>query len=462
MLVKDVLSFSKLAVPIIVAELAYGGSSFVAVMMTARLGQAELAASALVLSIFVTIMSLCWGIISVVSVFIAHDYGAGNFKRVGLLVRHGFLVTIFLSLGAMLIFSLAPLMMRYLGQNPVVIILATPYLHALMWSVLPDLGTSLLEQFLFGVFCPIFATISAVSLLVLTSLLSYVFVFGKLGIHPMGLAGLGWARTISAVIIFVLMVVYMARQEYFHRFALFTSLMKGSKKVFYELLKIGVPIGLNCIIEVSCFMVVAIFMGWFDYGVIAQAWYQVFLQFVEIGLIMALGLAQASAISVGSVMGAGEEGLLKRATFISLIVPVLFVFSMVFFYWLFPTSLISLDLAVHHINNTELVNLAIPFIVLAGFFQLFDAIRLVAAGILRAFRDTHYLMWQSVVCFWLIGLPLGYCLAFVADFGALGLVLGLVAGAAFGAMMALDRLYKVFQQYELLPKSQLDSAPDLL
>lgn len=47
-------------------------------------------------------------------------------------------------------------------------------------------------------------------LIVVNVLLNYIFIFGHLGVEPMGIAGAGWASTISEVVAFLAFILYVA------------------------------------------------------------------------------------------------------------------------------------------------------------------------------------------------------------------------------------------------------------
>jgi len=70
----------------------------------------------------------------------------------------------------------------------------------------------------------------------------------------------------------------------------------------------------------------------------------------------------------------------------------------------------------------------VSLLVIAAGFQLFDGMQGVATGILRGLGDTRTAMVSNLAGHWLLGLPVGYALCFVAGWGVTGLWLGLSAG----------------------------------
>ena len=89
--------------------------------------------------------------------------------------------------------------------------------------------------------------------------------------------------------------------------------------------------------------------------------------------------------------------------------------------------------------------LAIIFIPIAGFFQVFDGIQVVSAGILRGMGDTRAPVVINVLGFWLLGMPISLALAFRTDLGPAGLWWGLVAGLGIVAVFLLVRIGRLLR-----------------
>jgi MATE family multidrug resistance protein len=89
------------------------------------------------------------------------------------------------------------------------------------------------------------------------------------------------------------------------------------------------------------------------------------------------------------------------------------------------------------------VAVAAELLVLAALFQLSDGVQASAAGALRGVRDTRIPMAIVVVAYWLIGLPLGWWLAFGLGLGARGLWMGLIAGLTAAAALLAVRFHRV-------------------
>ena len=77
---------------------------------------------------------------------------------------------------------------------------------------------------------------------------------------------------------------------------------------------------------------------------------------------------------------------------------------------------------------------------IAGVFQIFDGLQVVAAGALRGVADTRVPMILNFVGFWLVGLPICVVLGLWLDWGPAGVWWGLAIGIGIVAILLLHRI----------------------
>jgi MATE family multidrug resistance protein len=97
------------------------------------------------------------------------------------------------------------------------------------------------------------------------------------------------------------------------------------------------------------------------------------------------------------------------------------------------------------------IAIAVGLLELAALFQLSDGLQVAAAGALRGLADTRAPMLVTFVAYWLVGLPLGYALAFHAGLGARGMWIGLIAGLTLAGLLLAARLWRVTRDRRLVP-----------
>ncbi len=79
-------------------------------------------------------------------------------------------------------------------------------------------------------------------------------------------------------------------------------------------------------------------------------------------------------------------------------------------------------------EDPAVIAATIPLLFVAAIFQFFDGLQITATGALRGAGNTHAGLYVQIIGYWIIGLPIGYLIAFRLHHGAVGLWLGLCAG----------------------------------
>jgi len=92
------------------------------------------------------------------------------------------------------------------------------------------------------------------------------------------------------------------------------------------------------------------------------------------------------------------------------------------------------------------VGVAAALIPIAGLFQVFDGLQVVAAGVLRGAGETRAPLVANVLGFWLVGMPVSLWLGFRAGLGVVGLWWGFVAGLAAVAAFMVQRVRSHFSR----------------
>ena len=98
--------------------------------------------------------------------------------------------------------------------------------------------------------------------------------------------------------------------------------------------------------------------------------------------------------------------------------------------WIFPKELTGLISP-----EPDVIELGATLLVVAGFFQIVDAIQAITAGALRGAARTRETFFVNLFGHWAIGLPVGCVLCYSLDFGPVGLWWGLTTGLAVVAVV---------------------------
>jgi len=150
-----------------------------------------------------------------------------------------------------------------------------------------------------------------------------------------------------------------------------------------------------------------------------------------------LGLAMAITVRVGNAAGRRDVAGVRYAGLsgIALVLVTQFVSSGVML--AFPESIARL-----YTSDAGVIAMASQLLVLAGFFQFSDGIQVASNGALRGLKDTRVPMGITLFAYWVVGMPVGWWLAFHRDMGARGMWMGLIAGLSMAAILLFARFWR--------------------
>ena len=109
-----------------------------------------------------------------------------------------------------------------------------------------------------------------------------------------------------------------------------------------------------------------------------------------------------------------------------------------------PLWLIAIDFDVHDSKNMLLISYAKTYLQFAILFLFCQAVRLALFAALRAYKDTIFLCWTSVIMVWFVALPLGHFMAHIAHIGVIGYWIGMLAAGLFSCFLLAIRLYFLY------------------
>jgi MATE family multidrug resistance protein len=165
---------------------------------------------------------------------------------------------------------------------------------------------------------------------------------------------------------------------------------------------------------------------------VATASHQIAMNIAAVAFMIPLGLASAGAVRVGNAVGADNPRGAAAAGWTVIAMGVAFMLMSGTLFVLAPRALIGL-----FTHDADVLTLGASLLAIAALFQLFDGLQGVVTGTLRGLGDTRTPMVTNLGAHWLVGLPIGYTLCFVAGWGAPGLWWGLSVGLIVAGLVLL-------------------------
>ena len=436
-----------LALPLIFANLVQAASGFIGTLMIAHLGKDELAASALVYSIYLTLIVFCFGVLNAISIFIAQNHGSKNYRGISLAASQGLLLSVVISIPMIVILLLSPYALFLSHQNPHVIRLSTQYLYSLSLCILP-LGLLIsMEQFLIGLSKTKLVLLISVFQVPFEILVNYIYVFGKFGFPKLGIAGLGYGYATVFSVAAIMIALVLSKSELSKKYRPFAHLLQFNKEYFIDMLRVGFPIGFMYVVEVAFFLVVAFFMGRLSRDALAA--HQIAIQYIELTMMIVYGLSMSTSVRVGHAVGQGNKEKIKLAVYANMFIGYCATTLAVVYYILWPKSLIALDLNIHNPQYIKMVHYSVVFLAIGGIGILIDNFRFVILGALRGLKDARIPMVITAAAFWLFGLPVAYLLAFILKLEGAGLWYGIIAGMIAASLFLYLRLNRFLKKADL-------------
>jgi len=413
----------RLALPIIVAQLAQMTMAVADTLMAGRVSAADLAGVALGGSIYWPAMLFLSGILQSVTPSVSQLNGAGRVEAVAHVVRQALWIAAIGGSVVLVLMQFAGPFYAFMAVDERAIPVASGYLGAVVWGLPPVLGYYALRHLCEGMSWTLPGMVIALTALALKLPLNYWFIYGGLGIEPMGGVGCGWATAVVLwfELVAMILVVQFSRMR---RIGVFRRLERPDRREIGRLVRLGLPIGAARFLEMAAFSAMALLIG--RLGVEALAAHQIAATVNGVTFMIPLALGVAATIRVGHHVGAGNPDAARRAAWIAIAASLVFAA-------LAATTLLLLrgQIAGLFSADPDVAALAARLLVFIAVYQFFDDAQATAMGALHGYKDTRTPMLVMAVSYWLLALPLGAALAFGWQLPALG-VEGFWWGATFG------------------------------
>ncbi|MEM7480505.1 MAG: MATE family efflux transporter [Acidobacteriota bacterium] len=426
----------RLATPLVGGQLALMGLNFTDTVMAGRVDAVALGAVAIGNSVWSAVNLFVMGVMMAVPPSIAQLDGAERREEVAPLARQALWIALVLTAVAVLALTQMRPLLEAVGVQEDLIPTVVAYLRAMAWGV-PAWGVYLTLRFVsegLGATRPTlyFGLVG----LAVNIPANFALMFGKWGLPALGAEGCGYATALVWWVQAAAITVYIVRHRRYGDLGLFERFDLPNPRAAWDLLRVGLPIGVSIFLEASLFATVALLMG--SMGTVTVAGHQVALNFVAITFMVPVGISMAIAVRVGNAVGRGSAAAVRRAAWVGVVtVMAVQVVS--------ASLMLALPEPIARVYTADegVIAIAVQLLFLGAIFQLSDGLQVSASGALRGLKDTRVPMLLTLVAYWLLALPLGHLLAFRWQVGAEGMWIGLIAGLSLAALLLSVRLRRV-------------------
>ena len=427
----DLASILRLASQIVLIQVGLLLMGTVDSIMVGRVSAAALGAVALGNVYLSGLTSFGLGLLLALDSVIAQARGALDPLAIARGIQRGLVLALVLTVPTSLVLLTVEPALSLMQQPPELVPLASGYVYRIVPGVFPFFAFVVLRQVLQAHHetRAVVATIFGLNLL--NVLLNYLWIYGKLGFPALGVLGSAW----STLVCRWLMPLMLLALGWRHLAPLLKQLATGvfALQPMLRMLKLGLPVGAQMFCEWAAFGTVAFLMGAF--GTVQVAAHQIALNLSSLTFMVPVGIASAAAVIVGHAVGRGDLAGVRRSSVAALGTGVAFMTIAGALFIGFPLLFAGI-----YTTDEAVLALAVLLLPIAGLFQIFDGAQAVSLGVLRGMGDTRAPVAIAIVGFWLCGMPVSLWLAYRADWGAVGLWWGFVAGLAAVAAFLVVRI----------------------
>jgi len=436
---KNVKINISLAYPIVLGQVSHVITGMADTVMVGHIGSDYLAAASFAHTIYMIIFLFGIGLGMGLTPLVGIANGENNQHKSAIYFKNGLLI---FTISGFIIAGINLIILPFfglMGQEENVAELAKPYFITLALSSIPYMVFITYKQFTEGLSNTKPAMIISLACNLLNIILNYFLIYGIWIFPELKLLGAGIATLIARITMAISFMVYFNFSENYKIYLKFLKSSKYSLVQIKMILKLGIPIGLQFLLEITVFSVGAIMVGWS--GKYSLAAHQIALTLASFTFLAASGLASAGTIRLSNLLGERKFVELKGvANSIFIMVAISMSITAVIFY------IFRFSIPLLFINEMEVVEITGKLLIIAAFFQIFDGLQASAQGALRGIKDVKIPTFISFISYWIVGITSCYLLSETFELGAFGVWYGYLIALIVTSVLLLTRFYYILNK----------------
>lgn len=411
-LAHDARRIAELAWPVFVGQLAVLAFGTVDTVLVARYSAVDLAALAVGSAAYITTFIGLMGVVMAIGPIVGQLYGARQLQAAGHQMHQAVWLALAMAVlgGALLVFPAPFLALSRVDAD----------VEPRVRGYLLGLAAALPAALLFGAYRGFNTAVSrpkAVMALQLGALalkipLSVAAVWGvpALGVPALGVVGCGITTAVAMWVQVAVAGVVLRRDPFYVPFAVplargHAALHPPDARALRAQLKLGIPMGLAILVEVTGFSFMAIFVA--RLGTTAVAGHQIAANLVSMMFMLPLAMAHATTTLVAQRVGARDVADAQRLGRHGLELALALALALGGVAFLGRETVVG-----WYTHDAAVAAAALPLVAWVLAFHVADALQIMAAFVLRAWRIATVPVLIYATAIWGIGLGGGYTLAF--------------------------------------------------
>ena len=399
-----------LAWPVLIAQLALMANAVIDTAMAGRLSAIDLASVGIAASILSTVLMSLVSVLLALPPIISHFYGSNRHEEVGREIHQSVWISLALALIAILVLCFPGPLIGISHLEPLVEEKVRAYLLASAFGVPATFALRIFLGFSTGIGRPRPVMFFNLLSLALKVPLNMVFMYGLLKAPEMGGPGCAVATAVDAWLMAALAWIWCLRNPNYSEFRVNRRLARPDMKAIGEFLKLGLPIALTFIADVTAFTFMALFIA--RLGPIFSAAHQIAANLAALAFMVPLALGNATSVLVGKNIGAKQYSEARRISWAGIRISMTAGIVLCCIFWLGAPHIAAL-----YTSDPDVRKIATPLIMLVALYHMGDALQAVAVNALRGYKKSVIPMLIYAILLWGPGLGGGVLLGLTDALG---------------------------------------------
>ena len=440
----------KLFLPIFLGSIATTAMGVVDTVMAGMAGTVQLSGVAIGASLYWPCVLFVMGMTLAIQPTVAQLRGAGRTEEIAAKIHLISVITLITSVIVGIIMCFLPLCYKLMDDiDQEMVRVAQLYLYAVAAGMPAIALFNILRGYWEGLGNTVPTSVFGFIALFLNIPLNWIFIFGHFGMPALGGVGCGVATSITMYICAILMLIYVLKSKTYTKYRIYQHWFALHWPEVKQFLQFALPLALSTTIEVTCFSLVAVLLS--PFGPVTVAAHSVAMNVSGVIFMIPLAIASAATIRVGEALGAGHWNRAFRSS--------MGAYGLAFFFYLFSVLTIIFfhqEIIELYSSDPEVIVLASLLLMFCAVYQFPDSMQVVSIGILRGFKDSKTIFAITVVSYWVIGMPIGYTLAYGYLTGekmaAQGFWIGFICSLSCAFLLYVVRIIYIYRR-RTLPKT---------
>ncbi|MCG8578468.1 MAG: MATE family efflux transporter [Bacteroidales bacterium] len=410
-----------LSIPVIIAQAGQITVGLIDNVMIGQLGTTSFAAASFTNTLFSLVLMFGMGYSFALTPLIGKNFGEKKFDSIGTWIKNGLLANAFMGIALSVLLLILYILIPFMGQPTSIISQSQDYLAILITSVFPMMVFYGFKQFAEG----IGDTKTAMKIMLWANAINiignYMFMYGKLGAPQLGLIGAGVGTLLARIFMAIAFIVLFCKNKNYQFFYQLYKKSIFSWTKFLQVIKLGIPLGAQIVMEASAFGICSIMVGWINE--VGMAAHQIAISLSTLGFMIYQGLGAGTTIRVSHYKGEINKNGIVKATKTGM--HLMFVYcAFIIIVFIGGRNLLPYLFT----TNDTVIKLAAQMLIVCSVFQLVDGIQIILAGTLRGFADARIPAVFTFISYFIISIPFSYLSAFIWGYGAVGIWFGFPVG----------------------------------